>query len=188
MGKDFRKIIQYNDSKFSKVLREPTKEIKSIDTDIKKLFKDLVILSKENSKEGITLVGLSAPQVGLGVSAFVYFDISTEKYIEVINPKLVYFSKESSTEWEGCASVGSWNSSLFGPVQRPRSCQIEFIDINGEERKVSATNFQGHIIQHEIDHLNGVLFLDRVSDPKLILTAAELDEYAKKNNGRYPKV
>lgn len=188
MYKTFSEIVQYNDRKKGKVLREVSKEVKRIDNDVKNVIADLITLAKANSKDGITLVGLSAPQVGWAVSVFVYYDLNKKQYIEVINPKVTYSSKEMNAEWEGCASIGIGATSLFAPVKRSRSCQIRFLDMNGKEQFISVSNYQSHILQHEIDHLNGILFLDKVSDPRMIYTAKELDEYAKKHDGDYPPI
>lgn len=184
--KKFEQIVQYDDPKLGSVLREKTKEIKKIDNDVLNLLRDLKKLAKENSKDGITLVGLSAPQVGWSVAAFVYFDIQTRSYIDVINPKLVFESKETTGEWEGCASIGTGQTSLFGKVRRPRSIQVKFLSPEGEEKIINVSNFQSHILQHELDHLNGILFLDRVNKED-IYTAKDLDAYAKKHNGKYPE-
>lgn len=184
MNTKFREILQYP----NKILTQKSKDVKTIDNDIKKLLKDLEILARKNSKDGITLVGLSAPQVGLNVKAFVYYDIKEKKYIPVINPRLIYTSKELSTEWEGCASVGIGSKSLFGPVARSKSCQIEFLDLEGNVQLVSVSNYMSHVILHELDHLDGIIFLDRVRDPKMIMSAEELDNYAKRHGGKYPEI
>lgn len=184
MSKRYTEILQYPDKK----LRAKSKDIKNIDNDVLNLFTDLEKLAKENSKDGITLVGLSAPQVGWNVNAFIVYDFNKEKYIRIVNPKLIYSSKESTTEWEGCASVGKGQKSLFGPVRRSKNAQISFTNIDGEEEIFNAKEYLSHIVLHEIDHLEGIIFLDRVDDPKMILTAAELDSYAERHGGRYPKV
>lgn len=188
MSKHYEKIIQYNDEKLGKLLREKTKPVKTVDMEIQGLLRDLEVLARKNSKDGITLVGLSAPQVGVGLSVFVFYDLKTEGYLHVINPRIIYVSKEESSEWEGCASIGTGQKSLFAPVKRSRSSQIQYQTPEGTEDIISATNYQSHILLHEMDHLDGILFLDRVSDPKMIYTAAELDEFAKRNSGRYPKL
>jgi peptide deformylase len=188
MEKRFTTIVQYNDKKLGPILRQKTKDVVKVDAEVKRLFEDLTKLAKENSKDGITLVGLSAPQVGWGIAAFVFYDLNTKKYIEVVNPKVLYSSKETNVEWEGCASIGTGATSLFGPVKRSRACQIQFTNIDGKDEVISVSNYQSHILQHEVDHLNGILFLDRVNDPKMIFTARELDDYAKRNNGKYPEI
>jgi peptide deformylase len=106
----------------------------------------------------------------------------------MVNPKLIYSSKETSAEWEGCASVGAGQKSLFGPVRRSKNCQISYTNTDEEEVIYNSADYLSHIILHEIDHLNGIIFLDRVEDPKMIMTAAELDEYAQKHGGKYPKI
>lgn len=184
MVKSFDKILQYPDPK----LLEKSVDLNSIDNDVKSLFKDLERLAKKGSKQGVTLVGLSAPQIGWNVRAFIFYDFKKNKYIEVINPKLLYSSKELSAEWEGCASVGTGSKSLFAPIRRSKSSQVEYLNLKGETEVLSATNYLSHILLHELDHLEGIIFLDRVEDPQMILTARELDEYAAKHGGNYPKI
>jgi peptide deformylase len=183
MIKHYDTILQYPDPR----LREKTKEVKSIDNEIVSLCKDLKKLAKENSKDGITLVGLAAPQLGAEKSVFIFLDLQTNEYVEAINPKVIYESKELSSEWEGCASVGKGPTGLFAPVPRSRMTQVKFLTISGEEKIISAKDFQSHIVLHEVDHLNGIIFLDRVTDPTMILTSKELDEYARKHGGKFPK-
>jgi peptide deformylase len=184
MSKRFSEILQYPDQR----LITKSVDLKTIDNDVKNLFKDLEILVKKNSKNGIILVGLAAPQLGWNVRAFIYYDTNKKKYIPVVNPKLVYSSSEISTEWEGCASVGTGPKSLFGPVPRSKTCQVEFTDLEGNSQMVSLSNNMSHIMLHEIDHLDGIIFLDRIKDPTMILTARELDNYAEKHGGKYPRV
>jgi peptide deformylase len=184
MSKHYDKILQNPNP----ILRVKTKDIKTIDNDVLNLLRDLKKLAKLNSKDGITLVGLSGPQVGASLSVFVYFDLKQHKYIDVINPRIIYQSKEVTGEWEGCASIGTGPSSLFGPVKRPRQCQIQFTTVDGKDAIISGSNYQSHILLHEMDHLDGVLFLDRLTDPTLIMTAKELDDFAAKNSGQYPKI
>ena len=78
MAKSFDKILQYPDP----ILRAKSVDVKIVNNDIINLFQDLERLAKKNSKEGVTLVGLSAPQVGLNVNAFVFYDFKKKKYVE----------------------------------------------------------------------------------------------------------
>lgn len=169
-------------------LKKKSVNVKKVDKSIHKLVDELSRLAKLNSKEGVTLVGLSAPQLGENINLFVYFDFNKKKYLPIVNPKLVYSSKELTTEWEGCASVGVGERSLFGPVSRAKSCKIEYEDMEGNRKMLTGNGYLSHIILHELDHLEGIIFLEKVTDPKMILTAKELDLYASKNNGKYPKV
>lgn len=182
--KKFNKILQYPDP----VLSRKSIDVKRIDNDILNLLNDLESLAKKNSKQGVVLIGLSAPQVGLNVRAFVFLDLKTDSFVKVVNPRIVYQTKEITAEWEGCASVGLGESSLFGPVKRSKSVQIEYTDILGKQKIITANNFQSHILLHEVDHLDGIMFLDRVEDPAMIMTAKELDDYARKHNGKHPRI
>lgn len=184
MSNLYTHILQYPDKR----LLMKSREVKKNEPDIDILLRDLKTLAKKNSKGGIHLVGLSAPQLGVNIRAFVYYDFKEKKYLEVINPKLVYASKEVSNEWEGCASVGIGPKSLFGPVSRSKSCQVQYVDLQGKEHTLIASNYLSHVILHELDHLEGIIFLDRVIDPKMIMTAAELDAYAEKHGGKYPEI
>ncbi|BDQ04691.1 MAG: peptide deformylase [Candidatus Dojkabacteria bacterium] len=177
-------ILQYPDPKLS----AKSRDVRKNEPDLLLIIDSLKNLAKKHSKGGITLVGLSAPQLGLNIRLFVYYDLRKKQYMEVINPKLVYASKELSTEWEGCASVGKGENSLFGPVSRSKSCQIRYYDLAGNEQILNANGYLSHVILHELDHFEGIIFLDRVIDPKLIMTARELDEYALKHGGKYPEV
>jgi peptide deformylase len=177
-------ILQYPDPKLS----AKSRDVRKNEPDLFLIIDSLKNLAKKHSKGGITLVGLSAPQLGLNIRLFVYYDLRKKQYMEVINPKLVYASKELSTEWEGCASVGKGENSLFGPVSRSKSCQIRYYDLAGNEQILNANGYLSHVVLHELDHFEGIIFLDRVIDSKLIMTARELDEYALKHGGKYPEV
>ncbi len=184
MSKRFKEILQYPDKR----LLEKSKPVKKIDNDVLNLFEDLETLTKKFSKNGIILVGLSSPQLGWNINAFIVYDYNAKNYIKMVNPKLIYSSKETTSEWEGCASVGSGQKSLFGPVRRSKNCQLQFTNLNGEDEIYNASGYLSHIALHEIDHLEGLLFLDRVDDPTMIMTAAELDRYAAIHGGNYPKI
>lgn len=186
MSKNQPKIIQYNDEKRKHILRKVSKDVDLKDENVKKLVEELKKESVASSKQGVTTVGLSAPQIGENLNVFVFFDLAEEKYIEVINPKVIEKSKKTSEEWEGCASIGSGKTTLFGLVKRPENCKIKFLRLDGKEHEYEADNsYQSHIILHEIDHLNGILFTDRVEDKTNILTSKELEKYMKKFGRRY---
>jgi len=100
-------------------------------------------------------IGLAAPQVGLSVRLIV---ISLEnKVMALINPEIINFSWRKETAEEGCLSV----PQKFGSVKRAKSIKIRALDENGEVIKFKAKDLFARVIQHEIDHLNGILFIDR---------------------------
>ena len=100
-------------------------------------------------------IGLAAPQVGLSVRLIV---IALEnKLIALINPEITNFSWRKETAEEGCLSV----PQKFGSVKRAKSIKIRALNENGEIIKFKAKDLFARVIQHEIDHLNGILFIDR---------------------------
>lgn len=179
-----RKIIQVSDKVYGHLLREKSEEIKKFDEDLNSLINELFYLCKSSSKEGVTTVGLSAPQIGVTKRVFIYFDLKKKKYFEVINPRIKFLSKEMSAEWEGCASIGTGKNTLFGEVERPEVSEIEFYDKYGERKTAKVNGYQSHVFLHEIDHLEGILFTDHVKDPNNLLNADELDKYMKKYDRR----
>lgn len=180
-----RKIIQLGKSqleKKSEEVRDPK------DPKIQKLVKELIILCKEEDKNG---GGLAAPQLGENVRVFVARrldleekaqkskdkkDMKEEAIWEIfINPKITSKGKKKSTFWEGCLSVE--NGKLFGPVSRPSFIKVEYLDRYGNKKKLTATDYFAHIIQHEQDHLNGILFVKYVKNPENLWHSNDLDKY-----------
>lgn len=125
-------------------------------------------------------VGLAAPQIG-----FPYALISMEmrptrsrpsakgkKPLIVINPKITSFSKERTSDWEGCLSV----PGLRGKVPRARKITVEYMTAEGEKVTENTSGLWARIFQHEIDHLNGILFVDRIEDTRTLMTVREFRE------------
>ena len=100
-------------------------------------------------------IGLAAPQVGILLRIFT---IDLEGKISVfINPEIKDFSKEESSFEEGCLSV----KKIWGQVVRPKKLSIRAMDKNGKLVKIRAKGLLARVIQHENDHLNGILFIDK---------------------------
>ena len=110
-------------------------------------------------------IGLAAVQVGV-LKRLIVIDISKDKEkkdpLFLINPEITHRSVQTSVHEEGCLSL----PGHFAEIERPAECQIKFIDYNGKEKKVSAKGLLATCIQHEVDHLNGVLFMDYLSKLK----------------------
>ncbi|MBP6942666.1 MAG: peptide deformylase, partial [Candidatus Buchananbacteria bacterium] len=125
------------------------------------------------------LVGMAAPQVGKNVRIFVT-EIRKTKFrtSEVvngelriyINPTIIAASKKMVSGWEGCGSVASAN--LFGRVKRSVAVTIEAFDERGDKFQFKATDLLARVIQHEMDHLNGIVFTD-TADPKTYMSRNE---------------
>jgi peptide deformylase len=108
-------------------------------------------------------VGLAAPQVGLGHRIIVVDPREEDvKPFALVNPRVVSFSEEVDRAEEGCLSI----PGLKEIVERPADVVVEGMDANGELLHIQAQGLLARILQHEVDHLNGVLFIDRVSPLK----------------------
>ncbi|PIP24820.1 MAG: peptide deformylase [Candidatus Nealsonbacteria bacterium CG23_combo_of_CG06-09_8_20_14_all_36_12] len=137
------------------ILRSKTwsgKEVKEIPEEIKRLGFEMIETMTEN--EGI---GLSAPQVG---ELKRIIAVQTERGPEIfINPKILKKSKETEIIEEGCLSF----PGLWLKIKRAKMVEIEAINEKGEKNKIQAEGLPARIFQHEIDHLDGILFIDRLS-------------------------
>jgi len=164
------------------VIRKKSKKIEI--KDIKSVKVKTIIKNLVDSMRHYNLIGISAPQINENLRIFVTEIRQTKNrktkeldQIRVfINPKITYFSKEKSNGYEGCGSVA--NSNLFGLVNRPKSITIRAQDIEGEWFEFNAKGLLARVIQHEYDHLDGVLFIDKVTNTKSYMSGSE---YIKKN-------
>ncbi len=134
------------------VLRQPTPEVTEIDGRLARLAQDMVVTMYEAPG-----VGLAAPQVGVRKRMFVY-DIGDGPQT-ILNPRIT----ESSGEWsyeEGCLSI----PGLSWEVVRPKEVHLVGMDLDGNEVSIEADEILARCFQHEIDHLDGVLMLERLDD------------------------
>ena len=110
-------------------------------------------------------IGLAAVQVGV-LKRLVVIDISKDKEtkqpIFLINPQIIHQSKKTSVYEEGCLSL----PGQFAEIERPAECNLKYIDYNGKEKELKADGLLATCIQHEVDHLNGILFIDYLSKLK----------------------
>jgi len=132
------------------VLRQRAAEVKDIDAKVVRLAEEMI-----ETMHDAPGVGLAAPQVGIERRIFVY-DVG-EGARTVINPEII----ESSGEWEyeeGCLSV----PELHWPIIRPRQVHLVGLDLEGDELSIEADELLARVFQHELDHLNGILLLERL--------------------------
>ena len=117
-------------------------------------------------------VGLAAPQVGISkrITVMNPEPENERTLVKMINPRIVASSDETVSIEEGCLSV----PGVRGDVIRPAAVEVAYLDENGTERKLQAEGLLARIIQHEIDHLDGVLFVDRLSIAKKMLIKSKL--------------
>lgn len=180
-------IIQIGDKRLVQT-SEPI-EIGSISSGkIQDLAKDVLDTTIANQKSA---AGLSAVQIGEMKRLFVVKLMGKEdepdSWLTMINPEVVKTSKSQSMEWEGCMSISNNKRRLFGPVYRSKEVEIEYYDLEANKKKIKGSGFFSHLLQHEVDHLNGVLFLSYIDNPKNIWKEDELDAYLDQY-GRFPEI
>ncbi len=141
----------------SETLRTEAKRISKVDNQIRNLAKDM--LQSMYAAKGI---GLAGPQVGISKELLVIdinFEDSAAEPLILINPEITAFGSTLNTYEEGCLSI----PGVYLNVVRPSTIKLRFRDEMGRPRKMNADGLLARCIQHEVDHLKGVLFVDRVT-------------------------
>ena len=157
-------------------LRQPSRPVEKLDKKVVQIVNDLKeTLAAQKDPEG---VGLAAPQIGKNLRIFVAsFDKTS---LVAVNPEVVSQSTELIEDsgkkdqiMEGCLSLPHY----YGPLRRAKSITIKYLTPDGEEKTQEFDGFFAQIIQHELDHLNGILFVDRLIEQKESLYKMEADEW-----------
>jgi peptide deformylase len=134
------------------VLRTPSDEVRSFDRDTAALVRDLLETVDHPGR-----AGLAAPQIGVGLRAFSY---NIDGVIgHVVNPVIVELSEETQDGDEGCLSV----PGIWAPTVRAMHAVVEGVDVHGEPLRLEGSGLMARCLQHEVDHLDGRLFLDRLT-------------------------
>lgn len=155
------KIVTYPD----KLLKKKSQEIENVNSDILSIIEKLILTLDSFNH----CVGIAAVQIGYLVRA-IAVDISKTKNknhgrLIMLNPTIITSSTDNALTKEGCLSVPEY----LAYVLRPKKTAVKYLDINGKECIIEAKRFEAVVIQHEIDHLDGVLFIDKVASSKDIL-------------------
>jgi len=143
-------------------LKQVCKPIVNVDGRIARLVDDM--LETMYKAPGI---GLAAPQIGL-LERIIVLDVADERNgekpnpVAMVNPEVIWASDELSTYQEGCLSI----PEVYAEVTRPAQVRVRYVDREGEVREADADGLFATCVQHEIDHLNGVLFIDHLSTLK----------------------
>jgi peptide deformylase len=143
------RIRQYGDT----VLRMKAREVESYDDDLRRLVERMTALMHEANG-----VGLAATQVGVLRRLFVFADEGEDRVL--VNPTISRSSKETEFDDEGCLSL----RDVLVPVERPTSVTIEGFDADGKPVRFELEAPSSRVVQHELDHLDGVLIIDRTDD------------------------
>ena len=168
-----RKILGTKDPKISQIC----KEVKTIDKKVLSISEDLKeTLKAQKEPEG---VGLAAPQIGENLRIFAMND--NGKIRIIVNPEIIEISKEKKTKqqekeiMEGCLSLPNY----YGPLKRASKIKIKYLDLDGTKKEEEFKGLSAQIVQHEIDHLNGIVFVTRLLEQKQPLYKLEKDEWVE---------
>ncbi len=164
----------------SPVLRQKAEAVARVDDEIRRLVDDL--FETMRAAKG---VGLAANQVGVARRvAVVDVGEPDPPPLVLINPRLLERSDELETAEEGCLSI----PEIFGDVERPLRVVVEALDADGKSYRATLEGYKARAVQHEIDHLDGILFLDHVSAVKRALLIAKWKKARKGKIGHTKEV
>lgn len=178
-----RKTIQVGDPRL-KALNKTVEDFK--EPALKQVVQDLI-----ETMRATECIGMAAPQIGENWKVFVTEPRKTkfriadqvDKLRVYVNPKIVETSKEQVVIWEGCGSFV--HGELFGPVKRPKEIMIEAQDLKGKRFRLVCDGILARVIQHEYDHLDGIEFIEKVTDLRELKNA---DFYIKDIKGSKKQV
>jgi|SRR6056297_2331745 len=154
-----------------RVLREKAEAVTTFDDQLHELIEEMATLMyKEDG------AGLAGPQVGLKKRIFIEDDGSGSGWKAYINPEISYFSEEKDVAEEGCLSI----PDIFENVERSKEIKLTYQMVDGTVQEEVLSGYLARIIQHETDHLNGILFIDHISKIKKRLLKKKLDMIKEK--------
>ena len=158
------------------ILRKKSEDLEKVDDELRKLMDEMLqIMYKAPG------IGLAAVQIGI-LKKLIVIDISRENEkknpLFLINPKITFKSKTRSIYEEGCLSLPGY----FAEVERPAECHLDYIDYYGKKKELKADGLLSTCIQHEVDHLNGILFIDYLSKLKRDMIIKKLIKNKKELN------
>ena len=167
-----RKIITEPDI----ILRKKSVNLEKVDDDLRELMDDM--LETMYAAPGIGLAGV---QIGI-LKRLIVIDVSKDEEkkspLFLINPEIITKSSNTSVYEEGCLSLPGY----FAEIERPAECHIEYVDYHGKKKEMKASGLLATCIQHEVDHLNGILFIDYLSKLKRDMIIKKLEKNKKELN------
>ena len=161
----------------NKILRKKSLRVENVDKNIQQLMDDM--LETLYAAPGI---GLAAIQVG-AAKRIIVIDTSRDRDKEpknpmyFVNPEIIWKSEDKFTYEEGCLSV----PNQFAEIDRPKQCHVKHLDYNGNPQELKVEGLLATCIQHEIDHLEGILFIDYLSKLKKEMIIKKLSKQTKDN-------
>ena len=166
-----RPILQLGNANLRK-MSLPVRDFES--DDLARLIEDLSDTLKDAKRRFGYGRGIAAPQVG-ELKRIIFIDTQVFKS-PLINPKIALASDATFEVWDSCLS---FNLEFFVLVDRHHSIKVEYSDVKGKKKVKKAEGDLSELLQHEIDHLNGILATDRIKDRKLIMTRSEWEKTFK---------
>ena len=158
------------------ILRKKSDPVQAVDDHVRKLMDDMI-----ETMYKAPGIGLAATQIGI-LKRIVVIDISKDDEkknpLFIVNPEIINQSKNTSIHEEGCLSL----PGQFAEIERPAECTLKYIDYHGKEKKLKANGLLATCIQHEVDHLNGILFIDYLSKLKKDMIIKKLVKHKKEIN------
>ena len=191
--KDIPSIVTTPDPR----LRQKSEKVHQIDDETKRIIDEMIAssLAWEEEHEFELSAAMAAPQLGYNKRIIVVREDMSNKdnanFVPLINPVVIKTEGKIIEDYEGCLSV----PSVYGKVGRPYKARIKAVTENGEEVRLKATGFLARTLLHEIDHLDGVLFIDHIKDQtdafyklndKGDLEPLDHDKYIKNNKDLFP--
>ena len=191
--KDIPSIVTTPDPR----LRQKSEKVHQIDDETKRIIDEMIAssLAWEEEHEFELSAAMAAPQLGYNKRIIVVREDMSNKdnatFVPLINPVVIKTEGKIIEDYEGCLSV----PNIYGKVGRPYKARIKAVTENGEEVRLKATGFLARTLLHEIDHLDGVLFIDHIKDQtdafyklndKGDLEPLDYDKYIKNNKDLFP--
>ena len=191
--KDIPSIVTTPDPR----LRQKSEKVHQIDDETKRIIDEMIAssLAWEEEHEFELSAAMAAPQLGYNKRIIVVREDMSNKdnatFVPLINPVVIKTEGKIIEDYEGCLSV----PNIYGKVGRPYKARIKAVTENGEEVRLKATGFLARTLLHEIDHLDGVLFIDHIKDQtdafyklndKGDLEPLNYDKYIKNNKDLFP--
>ncbi|MCQ2568678.1 MAG: peptide deformylase [Candidatus Saccharibacteria bacterium] len=179
-------------------LREKSIKVKADDPEVKKIAEEMIqsCIDWENEHEFELSAAMAAPQLGYNKRIIVVREDMNNKdnatFIPLLNPEVIKTEGKIVKDYEGCLSV----PAIYGKVPRPTKARIKAQLETGEEVRIKASDFLARTLLHEIDHLNGILFIDHIKDEKDAfyklndkgdLEPLDYDTYIKDNKELWPE-
>ncbi len=155
------------------ILRKKSEPVEKVDDHLRKFMREMLETMYEAPG-----IGLAAIQVGI-LKRLIVIDLARENEkknpLFLINPEIIYRSKDTSVYEEGCLSL----PGQFAEIERPSECTLKYIDFNGNKKELKADGLLATCIQHEVDHLDGILFIDYLSKLKKDMIIKKLVKHKK---------